>query len=106
MIGKMTVKELEKRIQEKKNPYLLDVREPFEREICKLEDQKNIPLKQLPERLSELSKDQEIVVYCRSGGRSLQACQFLETQGFTNLTNLAGGVLAWSDFVDPTMTKY
>lgn len=106
MIGKITVTELETKMKTNQTPYLLDVREPFERDICKLTDDKNIPLKELPNRFSELDKNKEIVVYCRSGGRSLQACQFLEQNGFTNVTNLTGGVLAWSDYVDPTMPKY
>lgn len=106
MIGKMTVTELETKIKNNQRPYLLDVREPFERDICKLTDDKNIPLKDLQTRFSELNKDQEIVIYCRSGGRSQQACMFLEQQGFKNVINLTGGVLAWSDYVDPTMPKY
>ena len=106
MIGKMTVTELETKIKSNQRPYLLDVREPFERDICKLTDDLNIPLKDLQTRFSELNKDQEIVVYCRSGGRSQQACMFLEQQGFKNVINLTGGVLAWSDYVDPSMPKY
>lgn len=106
MSGKMSVTELETKIKNNQRPYLLDVREPFERDICKLTDDKNIPLKDLPNRMSELNKDQEIVIYCRSGGRSQQACQYLEQNGFTNVINLTGGVLAWSDYVDPSMPKY
>lgn len=106
MPGKMTVTELENKIKNNERPYMLDVREPFERDICKLTDDLNIPLKDLPNRFSEMDKNKEIVVYCRSGGRSLQACQYLEQQGFKNVINLTGGVLAWSDYVDPTMPKY
>jgi rhodanese-related sulfurtransferase len=106
MPGKMTVTELDTKIKNNQKPYLLDVREPSEREICKLTDDKNIPLKDLPNRFSELNKDQEIVIYCRSGGRSQQACMFLEQNGFTHVTNLTGGVLAWSDYVDPSFPKY
>lgn len=106
MSNKMTVTELDQKIKASQRPYMLDVREPFERDICKLPDDINIPLKDLEKRFSELKKDQEIVIYCRSGGRSQQACNFLEQQGFTNVTNLTGGVLAWSDYIDPTMPKY
>jgi rhodanese-related sulfurtransferase len=106
MMGKMTVTELNEKMEKNQRPYLLDVREPFERDICKLTDDLNIPLKELPTRFSELDKNKEIVVYCRSGGRSQQACMFLEQQGFTNVINLTGGVLAWSDYVDPSMPKY
>jgi len=106
MPGKISVKELEAKIKNNQRPYMLDVREPFERDICKLTDDKSIPLKELPNRIAELNKDQEIVVYCRSGGRSMQACQYLEENGFKNVINLTGGVLAWSDYVDPTFPKY
>ncbi len=106
MAGKMTVMELERKIKSNERPYMLDVREPFERDICKLTDDKNIPLKDLETRFSELDKTKEIVIYCRSGGRSQQACTYLESQGFTNVINLTGGVLAWSDYIDPTMPKY
>ncbi len=106
MPGKITVTELHQKIKDNHRPFMLDVREPFERDICKLTDDKNIPLKELENRVSELNKDQEIVVYCRSGGRSMQACQYLESIGFQHVVNLTGGVLAWSDYVDPTMPKY
>ncbi|MCC7460737.1 MAG: hypothetical protein IT286_05485 [Proteobacteria bacterium] len=106
MIGKMSVKELETKIKNNERPFLLDVREPFERDICKLTDDLNIPLKDLPTRAEELDKTKEIVIYCRSGGRSQQACLYLQEQGFTNVINLTGGVLAWSDYVDPSMPKY
>ena len=106
MVGKISVTELETRIKNNNKPYLVDVREPFERDICKLEDDLNIPLQQLQQRFSEIDKTKEVVVYCRSGGRSMQACQFLSQNGFTNVSNLTGGVLAWSDYVDPTMPKY
>jgi rhodanese-related sulfurtransferase len=106
MIGKMTVTELETKIKNNQRPYMLDVREPFERDICKLTDDLHIPLKDLQNRFEELDKNKEIVVYCRSGGRSQQACQYLEQNGFTNVINLTGGILAWSDYVDPSMPKY
>ncbi|MEZ4846616.1 MAG: rhodanese-like domain-containing protein [Bdellovibrionota bacterium] len=105
MPGRMSVKELETKIKNNERPYMLDVRESFERDICKLEDDVHIPLKDLPNRLDELDKNREIVVYCRSGGRSQQACLFLKEQGF-KVINLVGGVLAWSDYIDPSMPKY
>ena len=105
MPGRMSVKELETKIKNNQRPYMLDVRESFERDICKLEDDVHIPLKDLPNRLDELDKNKEIVVYCRSGGRSQQACLFLKEQGF-KVINLVGGVLAWSDYIDPSMPKY
>ena len=102
----MSVQELKEKIDEGKSLFLLDVRQPSEREICKLEDEKNIPLDELEQRVHELDPNIETIVYCRSGGRSMQACQFLESQGFTSVINLTGGVLAWSDDIDPSMKKY
>src|ERR1051326_9484262 len=99
MISQMTVDELKKRIDEGKKPYLLDVREPFELDICKLDYSQHIPMKEIPTRVSELDKSKEIVVYCRSGGRSLQVCNFFAQQGFDNVHNLKGGILAWADFI-------
>jgi len=106
MVQQMSVDELKKKMDEGKKPYLLDIREPFERDIAALKDDKHIPMREIPQRLAELDKSQEIVVYCRSGSRSLQVCNYLVTQGFSNVHNLKGGVLAWADFIDPSMQKY
>ncbi|MCB0271619.1 MAG: rhodanese-like domain-containing protein [Bdellovibrionales bacterium] len=106
MIKTMTVSELQKRVQESTKPFLLDVREPHELDICKLAFDEHIPLGDLPDDYEKLPKDAEIVVYCRSGARSLRACEFLEDHGYGNLTNLSGGVLAWANDIDPTMQKY
>lgn len=80
-------------------PVILDVRQPEERELQKIEgDTLFIPLGELPARLEELEqyKDKELIIYCRSGNRSGQACMFLEQQGFTDTVNLIGGILKWS----------
>lgn len=65
-------------------------------------------MQELPDKLSELSeyKDKDLVVYCRSGGRSARCVDFLKSQGFQKVFNLTGGILAWTDTVDPTLTKY
>jgi len=84
---------------------LVDVREPHEREICHLEGVL-IPLKSLPERLRELDEDAHVVVYCRSGARSAKAVQLLRGAGFGNAWNVNGGILAWIDRIDPSLTPY
>lgn len=89
-------------------PFLLDVRRPDEYEIAQL-DGTLIPLDELPERLGELEAhrdDELIVVHCRSGARSARATALLHQHGFTNAVNLKGGILAWSDQIDPTIPKY
>lgn len=100
------VRDLKEKMDRKEDFVLLDVREDFEREICKLSPDKHIPMSQIQSRLGELPKDAEILVYCRSGGRSMNVCGFLESQGYANVTNVGGGILAWSDHVDPTVQKY
>lgn len=85
---------------------LVDVREDFELDIGKLPYTKWIPLVELADRVGELDKEKETIVYCRSGGRSGQAVRFLRGEGFANARNLLGGILRWSDDVDPTIEKY
>ena len=89
-----------------KDLILIDVREPHEKEIADIGGEL-IPLGTLPENIPNYPKDQQIIVYCRSGGRSGNAVNFLENKaGFTNVYNLRGGILAWSDQVDPSVKKY
>lgn len=102
----ITVFDLKGRQDSDDAPFLLDVRQPEEREIAHIEGEL-IPLAELPQRLDELEphRDDEIVVYCRSGARSARAVQFLRAQGF-DAVNLKGGILAWSRDIDPTMPTY
>lgn len=85
---------------------VLDVREPVEREVASLPNTLEIPLRELAQRISELPRDREIIVYCRAGSRSAQAVQALREAGFKRVRGLAGGINAWSDEVDPTLTRY
>ncbi len=87
-------------------PLLLDVREPHELEISKLPGVLAIPMGEVPARLAEVPKDADIVVICRSGGRSGQITQFLTDQGYGEVRNLIGGMNGWADLVDPTVSKY
>jgi len=86
---------------------LLDVREPHEYQIAEING-KLIPLGSIGQRLSELAdyKDKEILVHCRSGARSQKAALELKAAGFTNVSNVAGGILAWADRIDPSVAKY
>ena len=86
-------------------PRLLDVRESFELDICKLDGATHIPLAELQQRFSELDKQSKWVVYCHSGVRSKMAATFLKTNGF-NVSNLVGGINAWANEVDENMARY
>lgn len=87
-------------------PLLLDVREPSEYQICHLDNVVLIPMNAVPSRMTELAPDAEIVCVCHHGGRSMQVAAFLERNGFTKVTNLTGGMHAWSLQVDPSVPTY
>jgi adenylyltransferase/sulfurtransferase len=93
-------------MDEKKPFVLVDVREPHEFQICRIPNSKLIPLGQVPQRMNELNTADEIVVHCKSGKRSAQAVDLLLKSGFRKIRNLQGGILAWSDQVDPGVPKY
>ena len=101
----MQVEELKRRLDAGDDIFVLDVREPHEYQICNIKGHL-IPLGDLPKRVSELDSSKEIVAHCRSGVRSAKAVDFLRQAGFKNVRNLAGGILAWADRVDPKMPKY
>jgi molybdopterin/thiamine biosynthesis adenylyltransferase/rhodanese-related sulfurtransferase/molybdopterin converting factor small subunit len=85
---------------------LIDVREPHEYQIAHIPYAKLIPLGDLPKRVNELNSADEIVAHCKSGMRSAKAVEFLKQAGFKKVKNMKGGILAWSDKVDPTVPKY
>lgn len=87
-------------------PFLLDVREPWEFETARIEGSTLIPMNTIPARLQELDEDAEIVCICHHGARSMSVAAFLERNGFGNITNLTGGVHAWAVQVDSAMPKY
>ena len=101
----MHVEDLKERIDAGTAPFLLDVREPNEYAICNL-GALLIPLNDLPRRIAELDPQRETVVHCRSGSRSAMAVEFLLANGFKDVKNLAGGILAWSAKIDPSMPQY
>jgi sulfur-carrier protein adenylyltransferase/sulfurtransferase len=104
-IPQISPKDLKTKLDAKEDIFVLDVREPHEYQIANL-GAKLIPLGDLPARVGELDKKAEIVVHCKSGGRSQKAAEFLAQNGFKNVQNLAGGITAWSNDVDPTIAKY
>ena len=85
---------------------LIDVREPHEYQICRIPQARLIPLGELPKRLHEIDRSRPIVVHCKTGGRSAKAADLLRRNGFTNVLNMTGGILAWSNKVDPSVPKY
>ena len=90
----------------KAKPVLLDVREPWEFQTCRLEESLLIPMREIPARIDELDLEADTVVICHHGMRSMQVAYFLHRQGFARVHNLAGGVDAWARTVDPAMTVY
>ncbi|MFB3853975.1 MAG: molybdopterin-synthase adenylyltransferase MoeB [Vicinamibacterales bacterium] len=101
----ITPEELKRRFEAGENLQVVDVREPLEHAINRLEGAKLIPLGELPSRLSELDLTRDVVVYCRVGSRSARAVELLRGAGF-RAWNLAGGIHDWIDRVDPTLPKY
>jgi adenylyltransferase/sulfurtransferase len=104
-IPQLSVKELKKRIDAGEEVFILDVREPYEYQIANIGGTL-IPQNDVPQRLAEIDRDREIVVQCRSGARSQRIAEFLKQSGYPRVVNLAGGILAWSDEIDPKVQKY
>ena len=105
MIKEITVEELKRKMDEKANIVLLDVRQQEEHEYVNIGGAL-IPLNELQGRLGELDKNAETVVYCRRGRRSARAVAFMQQQGFSNVENLRGGILAWAEKIDPSKPRY
>ncbi len=104
-IPQMTVKELKQRLDAGEDILVLDVREPYEYQIANIGG-RLIPQNDVPQRLAEIDRDREVVVHCRTGGRSQRVAEFLKQSGYSNVANLAGGIHAWSDEIDPSIPKY
>lgn len=104
-VPEISVRDLKKSMDGGESPVLVDVRQTGEHQLGNIGGM-HLQLDQLPARISELNelKEKNFVVYCRSGGRSGQAVQFLHAQGFTGATNLKGGMLAWQAEIDPTLS--
>jgi adenylyltransferase/sulfurtransferase len=104
-IPQITVKELKRRIDAGEDVQLIDVREPYEYQIAQIGG-KLIPQNDVPQRLADIDRSREVIVHCRSGARSQKIAEFLKQAGYPKVANLAGGILAWSDEIDPKVQKY
>mgnify|MGYP001590441664 FL=1 len=104
-IPTITVEQLKEKMA-KGGVVVVDVREPHELDICRLNGTLHIPMGQISERLEDLDPAAEILVHCRSGGRSGKVVEFLQSKGYKNVFNVAGGILAWAERIDKTMATY
>ncbi len=107
-IPEISVVEAQERLKSAKPPLLIDVREPDEWEVARIHGAQLLPLSQWPAVAVPHLKDRaaEILIYCHHGSRSAHAVAILQAQGFTNVTNVAGGIDSWSENVDPTVPRY
>jgi len=87
-------------------PLVLDVREPWEHALCRIEGSHHVPMQEVPAKVSELPRGSDIVVLCHHGMRSLQVAAFLAQAGFEKVHNLDGGIAAWAGQVEPAMAQY
>jgi rhodanese-related sulfurtransferase len=101
----ISVEELKSKIDNREDFQLIDVRETFEYEVSNL-DGENIPLASVLLEKEKISRDKPVVIHCRSGKRSAQAIKLLENEGYDNLSNLVGGILAWQEDIDPDIDVY
>ncbi len=106
MVDQISVHDLKKKMDAGEKFLLVDVRGQNELDICRFENAFHIPLHLLTVRYGELDREAEIIMTCHHGGRSQQAANFLVQQGYRNVSNLLGGIDAWSSHIDPNMAKY
>ena len=106
MIEEITAEQLKHRMYAKVAPTVIDVRERGELDIGRLDFARIIPYSQLMEHITEFDPASPVVVVCRSGNRSFQACKLLVSHGFRAVSHVTGGLLAWAERVDPTMRPY
>jgi rhodanese-related sulfurtransferase len=106
MVSDVTVLELARELVSENPPKLLDVRETFERQISCLDDDLHIPMGSIPSSLEKISKEDPIVVYCRSGSRSSRVVEYLRSLGYSKARNLVGGINAWASEVDASLPTY
>jgi len=103
----ITVEEARRQLESTSGrPTLLDVREDYEVQICRVASSVHIPLREVPHRLGELPRDQPLLVLCHHGARSRHVTEFLRAHGFPAATNVQGGIAAWAEHIDPSMARY
>jgi adenylyltransferase/sulfurtransferase len=93
-------------VDDDRHALLIDVREPWETEICRVDGAEFIPMRQIPERLETLPRDRTLLIMCHHGARSMNVTQYLRSRGFDDVTNIAGGIAAWAENIDPAMHRY
>ena len=104
--GEIEVTDVKRKLDAGENFTLIDVREPHEYQIASIPGAKLVPLGEFPKHLGEFDTEADIVIHCKSGMRSAKACGIMRQAGFKHVRNMKGGILAWSDQVDPSVPKY
>ena len=103
----LSVEETKRLLDEKPDSVaLIDVREPHEVALCRIEGAQHIPMRQIPEHVGALPKDKHLLIHCHHGGRSLRVTEYLRLNGYSAVSNVAGGIDAWSLVIDPTVPRY
>ena len=97
---------LNEKIKMGQRPTIIDVREKDELDIVSMDEARHIPMAEIPTRMRELERDDELIVMCKSGGRSARVCRYLEQNGYSNVVNLSGGILSWVQNIDSTLKTY
>jgi rhodanese-related sulfurtransferase len=105
-MSEISPRDLKARLDAANAPVLLDVRQDWETQLCRLPNAVHIPMEELELRVEELNAQDEIVVYCHSGVRSAAVAEYLRSLGFANVRNLTGGVDSWARVIDPSMRRY
>ena len=102
----ISVEELKKQLDKGKKLLLIDVREPWEFEVCRIEGAKLFPMRTIPTKVKELSAEETVICYCHHGHRSLNVVAWLRAQGLERAKSLAGGIEQWSLAIDPRVPRY
>ncbi len=103
----LSVLEAKQRLESAPNATrLVDVREPWEFEICHVAGSDHIPMRRIPEQLATLPRDRHLLILCHHGGRSRRVMEFLRANGFAAVSNVAGGIEAWATEIEPQMPRY
>jgi rhodanese-related sulfurtransferase len=105
-MSEISPQELKTRLDDRQAPLLLDVRQDWETQICRLPNAVHIPIEELEARVDELNPDDQIVVYCHQGVRSAAVAEYLRSIGFRDVKNLSGGLDLWARTIDPSMRRY
>lgn len=105
-MSEISPQDLKGRLDRREAPLLLDVRQDWETQLCRLPNAVHIPIEELELRVEELNAQDEIVVYCHKGVRSAAVAEYLRSLGFANVRNLTGGLDLWAHVIDPAMRRY